>query len=178
MRLLRVSNLITIDQIIELFHLKPLDDEGGLFAETYRSSDVIFPSELPWRFPRMEKAFGTAILYLLTSDDNSFSRLHQLITDEVFHFYLGDAVEMLLLFPDGTSDKIILGQDIIAGEHVQYVVPRDVWQGSQLMEGGQFALLGTTMVPGFDPSDYKKSDREELVNKFPQEADLIRRLTR
>ena len=173
-----MTNGITADQIIEIFHLKPLVDEGGLFAETYRSSDVIFPSELPWRFPKMEKAFGTAILYLLTKDNSSFSRLHQLITDEVFHFYLGDAVDMLLLFPDGESKRIVLGQDILAGEHVQYVVPRDVWQGSQLQHGGQFALLGTTMTPGFDPSDYKRADRAELAKKYPQEAELIRRLTR
>ena len=75
--------------------------------------------------------------------------MHQLKSDEIYHFYLGDPVEMLLLYPDGNCEKIILGQNILEDNHVQFVVPKGVWQGSRLLPGGNYALLGTTVSPRF-----------------------------
>lgn len=145
--------------------------------QTYQASEVIPHVALPKRYQR-DKRFGTAILYLLTSEPDSFSALHKLPTDEVYHFYLGDPLEILLLYPDYSSQKIILGQDVLAGQRVQFVVPRGVWQGSYLLPGGEFALLGTTMAPGFDPTDYLPAKRQELLAAYPQEESLIRKLTR
>lgn len=116
--------------------------------------------------------------YLLTSEQDSFSALHQLQTDEIYHFYLGDPVEMLLLHPDGRAKRMVLGPDILDGQRVQFVVPRDVWQGSRVLAGGSFALMGTTMAPGFDLADWAEGKREELIRQYPQQAVLIRALTR
>lgn len=166
-----------VKELIQHFQLVPLPDEGGLFVQTYQSPEMISQTALPTRY-RGDKPFGTAILYLLTDDPDSFSALHQLPTDEVYHFYLGDPVEMLLLFPDQTSQRIVLGPDVLNGQHIQHIVPNGVWQGSYLMPGGAYALLGTTMAPGFDHHDYTPGERQELLQAFPQEAALIRRLTR
>jgi predicted cupin superfamily sugar epimerase len=82
----------------------------------------------------------------LTPD--TFSALHRLASDEVFHFYLGDPVEMLQVWPDGSHRVVLIGTDLAAGERPQVVVPRGIWQGARLRPGGRFALLGTTVAPG------------------------------
>jgi hypothetical protein len=165
------------ERLKQHFGMQPLAVEGGAFAETYRSAETLSADRLNARYTA-EHAFGTAILYLLEDTPSSFSALHRLPTDEIFHFYLGDPVEMLLLFPDGLSQRVILGQDVFAGQQVQFVVPAGVWQGSRLRAGGKFALLGTTMAPGFAPSDYKGGERDVLLAQYPSEAELIRGLTR
>jgi len=146
--------------------------EGGLYRRTYRSDEIIPKSALPERYST-SKRFGTAIYYLLTPDTRS--ALHRLPTDEIYHFYLGDPVEMLQLHPDGTSEIIILGPEIGKGQKVQVVVPKGTWQGSILMEGGRFALMGTTMSPGFDFSDYEPGDIS-LAEKYPSRKEMIKRL--
>jgi predicted cupin superfamily sugar epimerase len=119
---------------------------------------------------------GTAIYYLLTP--YTFSAMHRVPGDEIFHFYQGDAVEMLQLPPDGEGKVVVLGNDLLAGMRPQVVVPGGVWQGSRLVAGGRFALLGTTMSPGFDYSDYEAGRRADLAGRFPQFAQFIEQLTR
>jgi hypothetical protein len=104
--------------------------------------------------------------------------MHVLASDEIFHFYLGDPVEMLQLWPDGRSALVTLGQDLEAGQEVQLVVPAGVWQGTRLVEGGKVALLGCTVTPGFDFADYRNASAEELIAKWPAEAEWIRQRTR
>jgi hypothetical protein len=104
--------------------------------------------------------------------------MHKLSSDEVFHFYLGDAVEMLQLWPDGSGKRVVLGQDLARGELMQTVVPQGVWQGSRLVAGGKVALLGCTVSPGFDYADYESGEREALGGKWPKWAEMIRGLTR
>src|SRR5262249_56808086 len=120
-----------------------------------------------------DRRASTAIYYLLTP--GTFSALHRLQTDEVFHFYLGDPVRMLQLLPDGTGRTVVLGPDVLAGQHLQVMVPRGVWQGSLLEPGGEFALLGCTVAPGFEYVDYEHGDREGLIARYPQFAELIER---
>jgi len=169
--------MLTAEEIIEHLKLQPLPVEGGLFRQTYVASEELAAGALPERYGRV-KSLCTAIYYLLTDRPQSFSALHRLPTDEVYHFYLGDPVEMLLLHPEGRSELVILGQDLLAGQHVQVVVPAGVWQGSRLLEGEGFALLGTTMAPGYDDLDYEGGDMEELQRLYPDRATLIRQLSR
>lgn len=162
-----------IEQIIQLLNLKPLPKEGGLYAETYRSADVLSDAALPARYPGAEKPCSTAIYYLLTANPPTFSALHRLPTDEVYHFYLGDPLEMTLLYPDGSHRVVILGQDLLAGQHVQFVVPAGVWQGSRVAAGGAYSLVGTTMAPGYTQDDYEHGDRAELLAEYPGARDHI-----
>jgi uncharacterized protein len=171
------GDALTAEQVIELLGLAPLPVEGGFFRQTYRSDETITGGALPARYGR-PKTLGTAIYYLLTSDPDSFSALHRLPTEEVYHFYLGDPVEMLLLHPDRRSERVLLGHDIAGAQRVQQVVPRAVWQGSRLVDGGRFALMGTTMAPGYDDRDYEGGERDALTRDYPAEAERIARLTR
>ena len=168
---------MTAKQLIEHLKLEPLPVEGGYFRQTYRSDETLARSALPARYPS-ERVFGTAIYYLLSDEPDCFSALHRLPTEEIYHFYLGDPVELLQLHPDGPSQRVVLGPEIFGGQQVQFVVPRGVWQGSRLIPGGRWALLGTTMAPGYDASDFEGGEREALIQRYRQEADLIRALTR
>lgn len=165
---------LTARDIIRILELESLEMEGGYFTQTYRSTEAVNPDALPERY-KIPKILGTAIYYLLTPDQRS--ALHRLPTDEIFHFYLGAPVTQLQLHPDGTSKVITLGPDILAGQRPQVVVPRFTWQGSILCPGGRFALLGTTMAPGFDYEEYEAGDRQDLSNKYPDHIDLIAKLT-
>lgn len=167
----------TAAQLIEYLGLEPLTIEGGLFRQTYVAAESIAAEALPQRY-RGPRSFGGAIYYLLTSEADSFSALHRLETDEIYHFYLGDPVEMLLLYADGRGERIVLGSDILSGQRVQFVVPRDVWQGSRVFAGGSFALMGTTMAPGFDLADWAEGKQESLLREYPEHAEIIRALTR
>jgi predicted cupin superfamily sugar epimerase len=162
------------DELIRHLNLTPHPKEGGYFRETYRSFETFSAAVLPQHYGG-ERSAGTAIYYLLTP--NTFSALHRLQTDEIFHFYLGSPLRMLQLFPDGGGRTILLGSDVLAGQQLQAVVPRGVWQGSFLEPDGDFALVGCTVAPGFDYADYEHGRREALLQKFPEHADLIRRLT-
>lgn len=167
--------MLTAEKLIKMLNMKPLPKEGGYYCETHRSAHVLPGSSLPEQY-ESERALSTAIYYLLTPDTQSL--LHRLPADEIFHFYLGDPVLMLQLYPDGTVKTILLGQDIDdAGHFVQVIVPKGVWQGSYLLEGGRFALMGTTMAPGFDFADNEIGDRETLISLYPSRQDVIRRLT-
>jgi uncharacterized protein len=163
------------DDIIKLLDLKPLIPEGGYFREIYRSSDIINKKALPGRY-NGDRNFGTSIYYLLT--EGTFSAIHRLKSDEIFHFYLGDPVMLLLLSPDGNGEKVILGQDIEQGQSLQVTVPKDVWQGMKLIEGGKFALMGTTVAPGYDPADFEVAEYNDLQVKFSEFTEEIERLIR
>ena len=166
--------MITAEQIKAVLHLEPRPAEGGYFRETYRSTESLPSDSLPERYVST-RSFSTAIYYLLTPE--TFSAMHRLKSDEIFHFYMGDPVEMLQLLPDGTGTIITIGQDIMAGMQPQVLVPMQVWQGARLKPGGKFALLGTTVSPGFDYCDYETGYRDLLVAGYPQFQDLIISLT-
>jgi len=169
--------MMRLHRIIEQLGLEPLPVEGGLFKQTYCAPETIKREHLPDRY-QVDKPMCTAIYYLLTADLDSFSALHKLPTAEIYHFYLGDPVELLQLLPDGSAESITLGQDILAGQKVQHLVPQGVWQGSHLVPGGDFALMGTTMAPGFTPEDYVGGIFNELAAHYPAQTALIRQLTR
>lgn len=166
--------MITAEDLIKKFNMKVLPGEGGYYSETHRADHNLSESSLPESY-NSDRSLSTAIYYMLTPDTKSL--LHRLPTDEIFHFYLGDPVLMLQLYPDGGSKKIILGQDINKGQTVQLVVPKGVWQGSYLLEGGEFALMGTTMAPGFDFVDNEVGKKDDLKNLYPSDEDLIIKLT-
>jgi len=160
---------VTAEQIKRILNLAPHPMEGGYFRRTYASASNL-------ETPRGTRSRGTAIYYLLEA--GAFSEMHLLDSDEIFHFYLGDPVEMLQLFPDGRSAVLTLGPDLAAGQQVQALVPAGVWQGTRLLGGGEVALLGCTVVPGFDIADYHNASFEELAAKWPDQRERIKALTR
>lgn len=104
--------------------------------------------------------------------------MHRLPGEEIYSFYLGDPVEMLLLSPDGTGRAVTIGAGIEGGMEPQAVVPAGFWQGSRLAHGGRYALMGTTMAPGFDAADLELGERAALLRRYPAHAEMITALTK
>jgi predicted cupin superfamily sugar epimerase len=162
---------MTADDVKKLLDMQPHPREGGWYVRTWESPEFVAVNE---RYDGPRRT-STAIYYLLEPD--TFSEIHMLESDEIFHHYLGGPVEMLQLLADGSSAVTVIGKDIAGGQTLQHVVPRGVWQGSRLLAPEGWALLGCTVSPGFEFVDYKDASAEELIAKWPAEAERIRLLT-
>jgi predicted cupin superfamily sugar epimerase len=164
-------------KLIQHFRMEKIPAEGPWFTVTYRSQDVLDANGLPARYEGSRVA-GTAIYAVQTTED--FSALHKLATDEIWHFYGGDPLEMLLLYPDGHGEVVVIGPDAFKEQHPQFVVPRNVWQGSMPIGAGSecYSFFGNTLAPGFGFDDFEIGYRDELQEKYPQFSDDIARLTR
>ncbi len=153
--------------MVKLLNLKP-HPEGGYFRETYKS-----PVPIPGSKP--ERVYSTSIYYLLVS--GSVSKLHKLPSDEVIHFYLGDPVTWVFLREKGKTDRVVLGSLLEQGHQPQMIVKAGTWFGCYLNEGGNFALMGMTVAPGFEFVDLTLGEKEELTKLFPKAAEDISRLS-
>lgn len=174
---------LTAAEIKSLLGLQPHPREGGWYVRTYEAAETIAGHLFADHRYEGPRRTATAIYYLL--EPASFSEMHLLRSDEIFHHYAGDAVEMLQLHPNGGSRHVVIGKDLRRGERPQVTVPRGVWQGARLHASSQvspgayhWALLGCTVSPGFEFADYRSGRRADLVSRWPAEAELIRALTR
>ena len=167
---------MTADEVKKTLGLVPHPREGGCYIRTYESSEMLPPDSFAEGRYAGTRRTSTAIYYLL--ERGTFSEMHRLKSDEIFHFYAGNAVEMLQLHVGGGGEIVRIGSDLARGERPQVVVPRNVWQGSWLAPGGQWALLGCTVSPGFELEDYEAATREGLCAAWPEFHELIYALTR
>jgi uncharacterized protein len=152
---------MTASDVISKLGLKPLPHEGGYYATTWQSG------------------CGTAIYFLLTPGEEGFSALHKLAEVEIYHFYAGDPVQLVLFPPDGLPPRdVILGSRLDRNEIPQCVVPGGTIQGARLAEGGRWALLGTTMAPGFSWKGFELSDSSAMLHDYPEYNEWIHSLTR
>lgn len=158
----------TASELVSLWGLELMATENVMFSQTYVASTVGADG----------KALSTAIVGLLTDDSQSYSDIHRLPTDEIWHFYLGDPIELLLLHPDGTDDLVVLGQDVMRNEEIQFVVPAGVWMGAKLQTGGEYGVFGNTMAPGYSLSDFEGAVAEDLIEGWPHRSELIRAMIR
>jgi len=166
--------MLTADEVIRMLDLKVHPIEGGFFRETQRSTGLLPGGTHPDY--AADRSLGTSIYFLLTA--NTVSEMHRLPGDEIFHFYVGDPLEMLQLHPGGVSRVVILGTDLRAEQEPQITVPGGVWQGSRRLAGMHgYTLLGCTMAPGFDYADYVRGKRDELTAGWPGNAELLTALT-
>lgn len=159
---------------IQTLNLRP-HPEGGWYRETYRAAETIPPQGLPARFGAA-RSFATAIYFLLTAD--TFSALHRLKADEMWHFYAGSALTVHVIEPAGEHRVLRLGAAIDRGESFQAMVPAGCWFGGRVEAQGGFALVGCTVAPGFDFADFEMGRRDELVRRYPAHKELIEGLTR
>lgn len=154
--------------LIAALGLEPLPVEGGLFRQVWQSAECGSDG----------RPLGTSILAAFTDEADSFSAMHRLPCTEIWHAAHGDSVSLLLLWPDGTSTEPILGRDVLAGEHLQVVIPAGVWMGASLCPGGSFGVFGATMAPGFVEADYEGGSADDLVVGWPGVEGRIRSLCR
>lgn len=163
--------MLNADQLIRALSLKP-HPEGGFYAETFRAPLTVESAEHAGT-----RRASTAIYFLLRRGD--FSAFHRVRSDEVWHHYAGDALELFALDDAGLCTRRV-GLDLSRGERPQWVVPRNVLQAARVAEGGShgFALCGCTVAPGFEFADFTMPGRAELSARYPAHAALFEALCR
>jgi predicted cupin superfamily sugar epimerase len=155
-----------VEALIEHYKLEPMPVEGTLFISTYRSHQETGDG----------KPCSTAIIALYCDEPRSVSLFHRLPVDEIWHFYGGDPLRLVLLYPDGSSKDVIMGSDPLRGHKVQFVVPAGVWQAGHMVAGGRYSLYGCTMAPGFTDDMFEGGVREQLIDVYPDRVDDINKL--
>ena len=155
-----------VKALIEHYQFKPLPVEGTMFVSTYRAEQEVGAGE----------PIGSAIIAMYCDEPHSVSLFHKLTVDEVWHFYAGDPLRLILLYPDGSSKDVIMGNDPLHEQQVQFVIPAGVWQAGHLVDGGRYALFGCSMAPGFTVEMFEGGIREQLLAVYPERAADIQRL--
>jgi predicted cupin superfamily sugar epimerase len=157
---------IDVENLIALLDLRP-HPEGGFYREVHRSEQRL-------ELERGARAACTAIHYVLPA--GAFSALHRVTSDEVWSWFDGDPLDLHLLHPDGRYERTSLGRDAAAGEVPLAVVPAGAWQGAGPATAGG-AWCGCTVAPGFEFADFELGGRDQLLQAFPDQRELVRRLT-
>ena len=170
-----MKNLKPASYWIDKYALSP-HPEGGYYAETYRASESVPQQSLPSRFGG-DRSFSTGIYFLL--ETHNFSAFHRIKSDEMWHFYAGEALEIFVIHEEQGEMRVIkLGDDPEKGETFQAVVPAGAWFASRPAQGSTYALVGCTVAPGFDFADFEMAEREALQMQFPEFKQIIQELTR
>lgn len=146
--------------------------EGGYYREEYRSDMILEKSCLPTDFMG-QRSVSTAIYYLLTAHD--FSAFHRIHSDEIWHFYAGDPLDIYIIHADGSLEVKCL-HSISQGAKPMQVVPKACWFAAR--STGAYTLSGCTVAPGFDFADFEMATAAELKRQFPQQTEVIERFTR
>ncbi|NLP12659.1 cupin domain-containing protein [bacterium] len=163
----------TAEYWIEQLQLQP-HPEGGWFREIYRSSEHIEAKALPKRFSG-PRCFSTSIYFLLRKGQPS--HLHRIASDEIWHYYCGSPLTLFMIQPQGDLSAVRLGPDPEKDEQLQQVMPAGCWFGAMVDDPDSFTLVGCTVAPGFEYSDFELGDRDQLFKHYPQHRALIERLT-
>jgi predicted cupin superfamily sugar epimerase len=129
---------------------------------------------LPKRY-NGSRSFATAIYFLV--EGGTFSALHRIKSDEIWHFYAGNRLTVYVIEPQGNLQTIHLGNQPEADEVFQAVVKAGHWFGSMVEDPNSFALVGCTVAPGFDFADFELANRQQLVQQYPQHQSIIQKLT-
>ena len=148
--------------------------EGGYYKETYRSSDLVNQDQTLKRYQGDRNA-STAIYYLLMNDD--ISVFHKLQSDEIFHFYSGSPLDVHIIDPQGKYYYYKLGNNPLENQLLQLVIPHGSWFASGVSAPNSYSLIGCTVSPGFDFSDFSMASQQELIQLFPEHQAVIEKYT-
>ena len=154
---------LTRDEITNLLHLER-HPTCGFVAQTYRSQTVVPAASLPSVYGSA-RPIGSALYFLVTPDAHIV--MHRIRSDQQYHYYLGDSLELIMLLPNGAGQVVTVGNDLRAGMRPQLFIPGGTFHMARLRAGGKLALLGSTEWPGFDPPDVEIGDRAKLMAEFP-----------
>ena len=167
----------TAEALVELLELSP-HPEGGYFRETFRSAERV--QRLDSVAPGAHRAASTAIYFLLPA--GAYSAWHAVLSDEVWHHYDGVATELHTIDPAGVHTAVLLGRDLARDQRPQRIVPAGWLQAARPVAlcgtPSGYSLVGCTVSPGFEFTDFAMPPRAELHRRFPQLGAIIDELAR
>ena len=163
---------LTADEVRTLLKLEP-HATCGFVRVTFISEKQIAPGGLPAPFAEGRPA-GSALYFMVTPD--AHVRLHRIRNDQLYHYYLGDPIEVLMLHTDGTSERVVVGPDLRGGQRVQLLIPGNTFHTARLIPESvrRWFLGASTEWPGVEPADVEIGDVEALAVKYPDVADNLR----
>jgi predicted cupin superfamily sugar epimerase len=164
------SDDLTADQIRTLLLLEP-NATCGFVRLTYLSKQSIAPGGLPAPFAD-GRPLGSALYFMVTP--TAPVRLHRIRNDQLYHYYLGDPVELFLLHEGGNSERIIVGPDLRAGQRVQQLIPGNTFHTARLIGHRRWFLGASTEWPGVVPADVEIGNLDALAATYPAIAAELR----
>jgi uncharacterized protein len=165
-----MSGDMTADEIRSLLKLEP-NATCGFVRVTFLSNEKIAAGGLPAPFAD-GRPLGSALYFLVTAD--APVRLHRIRNDQLYHYYLGDPLELFLLHADGSNERVIVGPDLRAGQRVQLLIPGNTFHTARLLGQGRWFLGASTEWPGVVPADVEIGKLDELAGKYPAVASELR----
>jgi uncharacterized protein len=151
------------DEVMKLLDLRP-HPTCGFTNEIYRSAIQVPKADLPAGYDG-PRTLGGFLYFLVT--ERAHIRLHRIRSDQMYHHYFGEPLEVLLLYPDGKSEVRVVGADLAAGMRPQLLVPGGTFHAGRIRAGGNYALLGTSVWLRAEPSDVEMGNVEMLTAKYP-----------
>jgi predicted cupin superfamily sugar epimerase len=162
----------TAAEIAALLDLEP-NATCGSVRITYTSKASIEAGSLPAPFGSDERPLGSALYFLVTPDEPV--RPHRIRNDQLYHYYLGDPLELFVLDSAGTVERVIVGPDIKRGHRVQLLIPGNTFHMARLLGDGEWFLGGSTEWPAVVPTeDVEIGDVDKLARDYPSVADQLR----
>ncbi len=157
---------LTADEVCRLLALEP-NATCGFVRLTFTSRQSIAPGGLPPPFAE-QRPLGSALYFMVTPA--APVRLHRIRNDQLYHYYLGDPIELFLLHDSGTAERIIVGPDLRAGQCVQQLIPGNTFHTARVIGRRRWFLGASTEWPGVVPQDVEIGNLDTLIAKFPSLA--------
>jgi predicted cupin superfamily sugar epimerase len=161
---------LTAKEIRALLKLEP-HATCGFVRITFVSEKRIAPGGLPPPFAQ-GRPTGSALYFMVMPD--APVRLHRIRNDQLYHYYLGDPIEVLMLHADGTTERVVVGPDLRAGQCVQLLIPGNTFHTARVIGRRRWFLGASTEWPGVEPADVEIGDVDLLAEKYPDAVDDLR----
>lgn len=165
-----MNNDLSAQDVRELLQLEP-HATCGFVRVTFISNERIAPGGLPSPFLDGRPA-GSALIFMVTP--NAPVRLHRIRNDQLYHRYLGDPIEVIMLHENGSSERVIVGPDLAAGQRVQLFIPGNTFHTARVVGQRRWFLGASTEWPGVETVDVEIGDVDALASKYPDVADDLR----
>jgi predicted cupin superfamily sugar epimerase len=165
-----MNDSMTADELRAVLELEP-NATCGFVRLTYVSQQSIAAGGLPAPFAD-GRPLGSALYFMVTP--GAPVRLHRIRNDQLYHYYLGDPIEVFLLHADGSTERVIVGPDLRSGERVQLLIPGNTFHTARLIGSRRWFLGASTEWPGVVPADVEIGDLEQLAGKYPAVAADLR----
>ena len=163
-------NELSADEVRKLLKLEP-HATCGFVRVTFMSKERIAPGGLPAPFAA-GRPVGSALYFMVTP--GAPVRLHRIRNDQLYHYYLGDPLEVLMLRVDGTTERVVVGPDLRGGQLLQLLIPGNTFHTARVIGRRRWFLGASTEWPGVEPVDVEIGNVDALVAKYPQVADDLR----
>jgi len=166
----QTSNELTADEVRNLLKLEP-HATCGFVRVTFMSKERIASGGLPAPFAA-GRPLGSALYFMVTP--GAPVRLHRIRNDQLYHYYLGDPLEVLMLRVDGTTERVVVGPDLRGGQLLQLLIPGNTFHTARVIGRRRWFLGASTEWPGVEPVDVEIGNVDVLAAKYPQVADDLR----